>query len=105
MNRVRSSVAPLVLGVGGLTSLDAGVMVAVAACAGAEVDVDVDMKNEKLIGPKRVLETTPRVDTGEAPRAAASFNHALQRTGMSRLRLLCLSKLTGGSSPSLSLGR
>lgn len=32
-------------------------------------------------------------------------NHAMQRTGMTRSRLSCLSNALGGSSPSLTLGR
>ena len=50
-------------------------MVGFGSCAGAVVDFDVDMREVFTIGPERVLQTTPGVYFGEAPRAAASFNH------------------------------
>ena len=40
----------------------------------------LDMDANVIIGPESVLRTTSRVDTGEAPRAAASFNPSLQPT-------------------------
>ncbi len=49
-------------------------MVGFGSCAGAVVDFDVDMNEVLIIGPERVLQTTPGVYFGEAPRAAASFN-------------------------------
>lgn len=49
-------------------------MVGFGSCAGAVVDFDVDMREVFTIGPERVLQTTPGVYFGEAPRAAASFN-------------------------------
>ena len=52
-------------------------MVGSGSCAGAVVDFDVDMREVFTIGPERVLRTTPGVYFGEAPRAAASFNRAL----------------------------
>lgn len=36
--------------------------------------------NGLVIGPETELQSTPIVHYGEAPRAAASFNHVLQRT-------------------------
>jgi len=51
-------------------------MVGFGSCAGAVVDFDVDMREVFTIGPERVLQTTPGVYFGEAPRAAASFNHS-----------------------------
>ena len=50
------------------------------------VDDAVDMYDVFLMGPEPALRTPPHVDLGEAPRAAASFNHALQRTRPSRLQ-------------------
>ena len=52
-------------------------MVGFGSCAGAVVDFDVDMHEVLIIGPERVLQTTPGVYFGEAPRAAASFNPPL----------------------------
>ena len=50
-------------------------MVGLGSCAGAVVDFDLDMNEVLIIGPERVLQTTPGVYFGEAHRAAASFNH------------------------------
>lgn len=49
-------------------------MVGFGSCAGTVVDFEVDMNEVLIIGPERVLQTTPGVYFGEAPRAAASFN-------------------------------
>ena len=54
-------------------------MVGFGSCAGAVVDFDVDMREVFTIGPERVLQTTPGVYFGEAPRAAASFNRNRNR--------------------------
>ncbi len=54
-------------------------MVGLGSCAGAVVDFDLDMNEVLIIGPERVLQTTPGVYFGEAPRAAASFNHQVGR--------------------------
>ena len=55
-------------------------MVGFGSCAGAVVDFDVDMREVFTIGPERVLQTTPGVYFGEAPRAAASFNPPVRAT-------------------------
>ena len=42
-------------------------MVGLGSCAGTLVDSDVDMNEDSIIGPERVLPTTPGVYIGEAP--------------------------------------
>lgn len=54
-----------------------------------------------FIHPERVLREADGVHCGEAPRAAASFNHALQRTAGSRPGW----QSEGLARLSLSLGR
>ena len=76
-------------------------MVVFGGCAGTVVDFVVDMNEVLIIGPERVLQTTPGVYFGEAPRAAASFNHALQRTRPSHH---CCNRGVSWAG-SLSLGR
>ena len=49
-----------------------------------DVEFELGMECELLIAPKSAHRSTPGVDPGEAPRAAASFNHSLQRTRPSR---------------------
>lgn len=51
---------------------------------GVVVDVEesVGLYDEFLMGPEPVLRTSPRVDSGEAPREAASFNAILETPHM-----------------------
>lgn len=42
-------------------------MVGFGSCAGTVVDFEVDMNEVLIIGPERVLQTTPGVYFGEAP--------------------------------------
>jgi len=75
-------------------------MVGLGGCVATVVDFDVDMNEVLILGPERVLQTTPGVHFGEVPRAAASFNRALERT-RSRMRDCNRCVMCAGS---LSLG-
>ena len=50
-------------------------MVGIGACARTEVGMDENMNEEFVMEPERALQTTPVGYSGEASRAAASFNH------------------------------
>ena len=52
-----------------------------AAELGVDVDGELGMEHELFIAPKGGHRTTPGVDPGEAPRAAASFNLRPQKRG------------------------